>query len=125
MWTYESSTGKMFDADMNLRGSGYSGSPQGKNNPEMQNIPNVGPIPEGDYTMDAPVNSAVHGQYAIPLIPDANNQMFNRDHFLCHGDSVVTPGTASEGCIIQPYRTRIEMWESNDRRIHVQAQVAA
>ena len=69
--------------------------------------------------MDAPIDSFTHGAYAIPLIPDPDNQMFGRDHFLCHGDSLVEPGSASEGCIIMPHQTRVEMWESNDRRLQV------
>lgn len=121
LWTYEQSTGRMLDDDGHLRGIGYSGAAEGKNNISMENEHNVGPIPQGTYTMDGPVDSAVHGPYAIPLIPDLDNEMFGRDHFLCHGDSLVEPGTASQGCIIMPHRTRVEMWESSDRRLLVVA----
>jgi hypothetical protein len=118
-WTYEQSTGAMFDPNGVLVGNGYSGSGAGRNNAEMESIHNVGPIPHGEYTMGEPVTSHVHGPYAIPLAPDIENEMYGRDGFLCHGDSVIAPGTASEGCIIQARDTRIKMWESGDHRLEV------
>jgi hypothetical protein len=119
MWTYEQSTGLMIDPTGMIVGEGYSGGGQGKNNPLMQAIRDVGPIPQGSYTMESPVDSKTHGPYAIHLIPDAENDMFGRDEFLCHGDSIIAPGTASEGCIIQNHETRIKMWESGDHRLQV------
>lgn len=85
----------------------------------MQAVAFIGPCPIGNYTMLAPVNSHVHGPYAIPLAPDSMNEMFGRDHILVHGDSLIYPGTASEGCIIQPHETRVKMWESNDHKLQV------
>jgi len=119
MWTYEQSSGKIFDPSGALAGTGYSGAPEGKNNSLMQAIHNIGPIPIGFYTIEAPIDSAVHGKYAMRLIPDVLNEMFGRDGFLIHGDSVVDPGTASEGCIIQAKNTRVAIWESSDHRLEV------
>jgi hypothetical protein len=118
-WTYEVATGRMFNPLGVLAGEGYSGSPEGKNNPLMQAIHDVGPIPVGFYTMQGPVDSHVHGPYAIPLEPDQLNEMFGRTGFMCHGDSVVEPGNASEGCIIMPHAVRVMMWESSDHRLQV------
>ena len=122
-WTYESGSGAMFDPNGVAVSVGYSGMGEGKNNPAMEGIHNVGPIPQGEYTMGEPVTSHVHGPYAIPLAPDIENEMYGRDGFLCHGDSVVAPGTASEGCIIQSRETRIKMWESTDHRLIVTPKV--
>lgn len=119
MWTYEQSTGRMFDPSGILAGEGYSGSPEGKNNSLMQALSFIGPIPCGWYTMQPPVNSHTHGPYAIALVPDVTNEMFGRDAFMIHGDSVVHPGNASEGCIIQSRATRVTMWESHDTRVLV------
>ena len=119
MWTYEQSTGGMFNPEGELAGTGYSGSPEGKNNTLMQAIHNVGPIPVGWYTLQGPVDSHVHGRYAIPLEPDQLNEMFGRTGFMCHGDSMTNPGDASEGCIIMPHEVRVSMWESNDHRLQV------
>ena len=132
-WTYEQSTGRLFNSDGKLINIGYSGGGcdplnvdhvKGKNNPSMESIHNIGPLPSGGYTMESPVNSHTHGPYAIPLIPDITNEMFGRDAFMCHGDSIVHPGFASDGCIIQsPQAIRVSMWESGDRRINVMATV--
>lgn len=120
MWIYKQSTGEMIDPAAEVISIGYSGKGDGKNNPLMQTVHNVGPIPVGYYTMLSPVNSHVHGPYAIPLEPDDTNDMYGRDSFMCHGDSIIEPGTASEGCIIQPHDTRVKMWESNDHRLEVE-----
>src|SRR5215469_14959261 len=53
-WTYERSSGKMFDPGGMLVGFGYSGIGIGKNNPEAENIEDVGPIPQGIYTIGPP-----------------------------------------------------------------------
>lgn len=119
MWTYGQSTGRMYDPDGELAGEGYSGSLEGKNLSAMQNVHNVGPIPRGWYTMQPPVNSHTHGPYAIALVPDITNMMFGRDAFMIHGDSLVNPGHASEGCIILPHAARVAMWESHDPRVLV------
>lgn len=114
----------MIDPDGKFAGSGYSGAGDGKNNPTFQDVHNVGPIPCGEYTFGEPVNSHVHGPYAIPLHPDIENEMFGRDAFMCHGDSLVDPGSASEGCIIQAREVRVRMWESSDHRLEVMKEMA-
>ena len=102
-----------------LVGMGYSGHEEGKNNPAMQNIPQVGPIPCGGYTINAPFDSATHGPYCLRLEPDTTNEMFGRSGFLMHGDSVVHRGMASLGCIIQLHDVRQQVWKSNDHRLRV------
>ena len=119
MWTYEQSSGKMFNLSGEFFSQGYSGSPEGKNNTLMQAVHNVGPIPLGSYTIEAPVDSKVHGPYALGLMPDSMNEMFGRSGFLMHGDSLVAPGSASEGCIIQPRAARETIWESGDHHLQV------
>ena len=119
MWTWEQSTGKMFNLSGEFYCDGYSGSPEGKNNTLMQAVRDVGPIPIGSYTIEAPVDSKVHGPYALALMPDSMNDMFGRSGFMIHGDSLVAPGTASEGCIIIPRSAREAIWESNDHHLQV------
>jgi hypothetical protein len=129
-WIYEQSTGKLFNPFGALVGTGYSGGGidphnletiKGKNNPAMQDVHKVGPIPCGTYTICAPVNSHTHGEYAMGLTPDVGNETFGRDHFLMHGDSIPHPGFASEGCIIQSHAIRVKVWESGDHRLEVVA----
>lgn len=105
-------------------GTGYSGFEAGKNNPALQNVANVGPIPQGRYTIGKPecVDSpGPHGPFVMRLTPDAANQMFGRDGFLIHGDSIVKPGTASHGCIIMGRLIRNAIAASGDHDLTVVA----
>lgn len=120
-WTYEQATGRLLDPDGEVVGIGYSGMGNGKNNPQFQNVHNVGPIPEGRWLIGTPMNSQTHGPFAMPLVPDPSTQLFGRDAFLMHGDSVHAPGTASQGCIIMARDVRDKVWASNDHELEVVA----
>jgi len=114
MFTYSQSTGEL-KRDGLLVGKGYSGKGSSKNNPKDQNLHGLGPIPRGRYSIGAVILvTAVHGPFVIPLTPDPKNQMWGRDGFLIHGDSVVKPGTASEGCIILDRATRKAIIQAAD-----------
>lgn len=117
-WAYYQASGKLSHdgADVAL---GYSGAGEGKNNPAAQETHNVGPIPRGNYTISGPHDTVTHGPYVLPLTPDPANEMFGRSAFLIHGDSVVHPGTASEGCIIMPRAVREQVWASGDTSLTV------
>lgn len=111
-YVYEQATGRIIareDGLNDLLATGYSGSEAkgGKNNPSAQSEPNVGPIPRGKYSIGEPFTGP--SPFSLRLTPDPANQMFGRDGFLIHGDSVAEPGTASHGCIIlpRPIRERI------------------
>ncbi|HWG19170.1 MAG TPA: tlde1 domain-containing protein [Terracidiphilus sp.] len=119
MWSYQQTAGELFDNDGNLTGTGYSGSPEGKNDPSKQCIPDVGPIPRGSYTIGQPFSSSAHGPFVLPLDPDPANDMCGRSGFLIHGDSIEHPGAASEGCIIMPRPVRESVWNSGDRLLTV------
>lgn len=93
-------------------GFAYSGKGKHKNDPESQNLPNLGPIPEGYYQIGEPHDTVTHGPFVLPLTPDPQNVMFERSHFLIHGDSVQAPGTASEGCIVAPRWIRRDIAKS-------------
>lgn len=119
MWTYHQSSGELYDANNVLAGTGYSGSPAGKNDPSQQDVSCVGPIPRGTYTIGEPFSSSAHGPFCLPLQPDPANQMFGRDGFLMHGDSIEQPGCASEGCVIMPRLVRQNVWGSGDHALSV------
>ena len=117
-WRYEQSTGRMLHDDERVA-IGYSGAGDCKNDPSAQDVHNAGPIPRGTYTIGAPVDTVTHGPYVLSLTPDPANEMCGRSGFLCHGDSVVHPGTASQGCIIMPRLVREQIWNSNDLTLEV------
>lgn len=118
MWTYEQATGRLLQ-DGERIAIGYSGAGEGKNNADMQDVHNVGPIPRGKYSIGEPCDTMTHGPYVLRLTPDADNDMCGRSGFLIHGDSVVHPGTASEGCIIVGRLIRGKIWSSGDRELEV------
>lgn len=118
MWTYDQATGKLTHNGI-YAGNGYSGLAQAKNNPDMEQIPDMGCIPRGHYTVCAPHNSQATGEYTLALIPDFDNEMYGREGFEIHGDSDTHPGQASHGCIILGRAIRETIWESGDRKLEV------
>jgi hypothetical protein len=111
-WTYSQSTGQF--SRNGVVATGYSGAPTARNNPDMQGVHNVGPIPQGRYTIGVPHNTATHGPHVMSLTPNAGTNTFGRAGFLIHGDSVRAPGTASQGCIIMDAATRQKISASGD-----------
>lgn len=118
MWIYEQATGRLLHDDK-LVAIGYSGAGDGKNNPAMQDVQRVGPIPKGKYTISPPHDTPSHGPYVLSLTPAPENEMHDRNGFLIHGDSIAKPGTASQGCIIMPRAAREEIWNSGDTILRV------
>lgn len=120
MWNYHQASG-VLDHDGLIVGVGYSGAPGGKNNPSMQSVPDVGPIPHGEYFIGDPLDTVEHGPHVLPLTPDPANEMFCRSSFLMHGDSLDHPGAASKGCIIMARDVRDRVSNSADNRLTVTA----
>lgn len=119
MWNYTIGTGEMVDAFGEVIGTGYSGSPAGKNNPDMQELHDVGPIPEGLWHIGH--IDTEKGQITIHLSPDTTTDTFGRSGFLIHGDSSAHPGAASEGCIVLPHDVRVAISLSPDKLLYVKA----
>lgn len=119
-WIYEQSTGMFYLSGVG-KGIGYAGAGFGKNNPAAQEIHDVGPLPVGRYTILEPIDTRTHGPYVLWLEPAPTNQMFFRSGFGIHGDSIVAPGTASEGCIVTARATREKIWRSGIRTLDVVA----
>lgn len=122
MWTYAQKTGGLW-CDGKQVGSGYSGCDEGKNDPDMQAVPDVGPIPQGEWLIvGPPVNTPGHGSYVLRLQPAPETETFGRSGFLMHGDSIESPGCASKGCVIMPRATREAVWNSGDTHLEVVAE---
>jgi hypothetical protein len=119
MWNYEQSTG-VLSHDGNEVAEGYSGKGEGKNNPDMQAVHNVGPIPRGVYSIGRPVNDDIVGLYALPLTPFPDVEMFGRSAFYMHGENPATPGASSDGCIVmEPLSVRENIVASGERELVV------
>lgn len=103
---FKQSTGEFFQ-DGTLLAMAYSGHGDGVNNPTVQNIRMVGPIPRGRYTIQPAYVHEHLGPLAMPLVPYSSNEMFMRDGFFIHGDNSKGDRSASEGCIILPHDARV------------------
>lgn len=122
-WTYAQKTGEL-EHDGQPVANGYSGCGEGKNNPELQQVHNIGPVPQGDWTISGPPeNTSEHGPYVLRLTPMPETETFGRTGFLIHGDSKTAPGSASQGCVILPHFVREKVWESGDRDLEVVAEL--
>jgi len=118
MWRWDQSAG-----ELSLNGayvsSGYAGKGRGKNNPALQGVKSVGPIPRGKWKMVAVKNSPNTGPFTIVLVPLPGTDTLGRSEFRVHGDSIKSPGTASRGCIILPRKVRERMWSNPERVLEV------
>jgi len=124
-WTYIQETGEL-QQDGRPVATGYSGAGAGKNNPDLQDVHDVGPIPKGEWTIcGPPISTGEHGPYVLRLHPAQETETFGRSGFLMHGDSKAAPGTASQGCVILPRSVREEVWKSGDRDLKVVGQSPA
>ena len=112
-------SGEMFDSSGTLLDTGYAGKGAAKNDPGKQCVADAGPIPRGSCDIGDGQDHPKLGPLALPLSPDAGNDMCGRTGFFTHGDSVSDPGDASDGCIILKKATRQKIDDSNDRRLRV------
>jgi hypothetical protein len=118
-WKYDQATGAL-SHDGEMIATGYSGAGACMNVPADQNMPFAGPIPQGSYTIGQPVMNGGHlGPYVLPLVPSPANNMFGRDGFFIHGDSVAAPGNASNGCIVFNREWRTLIAQSSDSMLVV------
>jgi hypothetical protein len=108
MFTYSQSTGLMAHNGLVIS-RGYSGNGGGLNNPAFENVPRVGPCPQGRYTIGHAQTEPKLGPVAMVLTPDPVNAMYGRSDFLIHGDNAALDHTASEGCLIFDLGTRVEI----------------
>ena len=118
MWIFTQKTGQIAQ-DAKVVAAGWAGQGKGKNNPDMQDVESIGPLPCGLYTIQAPHDNPHTGPFTMDLIPDPTNQTFGRKDFRIHGAAFKDPELSSEGCIIQARSVRERIWASGDRKLQV------
>lgn len=107
MWTYVQRTGHLYH-DSVLIVTGYSGANEGRNDPAMESVADLGPIPCDLYTIGRAFTHPEAGPFTLRLTPnDGHAGNTERSGFLIHGDNL--SHTASHGCIIVPRPFRLEM----------------
>jgi hypothetical protein len=126
MWRWDQSAGELFRNGAFVS-KGYSGKGRGVNNPSLQGVQGIGPIPAGKWKIVERYDSKNVGPYALVLHAvdatpgDDRHDPTGRGAFRIHGDSIRAPGTASKGCIILPRPVRERIWKSGDRDLEVVA----
>jgi hypothetical protein len=115
MWIYTQINGEL-NHDGVFEGNGYSGKGEGRDNPEMEAAPSVGPIPKGLYHIADSRTSDRLGPIVMDLDPVGHNAL-GRTLFRIHGDNA--RHDASDGCIILGRATREAIATSPDKELTV------
>lgn len=130
MWTYQQVNGWLDLNGVLVSKDCYSGQfPGGFNNPKMEGVENVGPIPAGCYVVGRPDNPPYPGKgpYVMRLMPDPPTRARilalgrNPDSFLCHGKPEPPKDirAGSDGCICADEPTRHRIYQSGDVILYV------
>lgn len=116
MWTYRQTDGELL-RDGAFEGTGYSGTGDGRNNPDAQTTPDVGPIPQGEYSIGAAYDHPQLGPCVMNLDPKLGTDTFGRSLFRIHGDNA--RHDASHGCVILGPAIRHLIRDSGDSDLTV------
>lgn len=106
---FNQTTGVISAEDGTIVTHGWSGNHDGKNNPDKQEIPCLGPLPRGTYAIQP---WEAHHDHLGPMVaflkPDPANEMFGRGDFFIHGpaNDPTKYGQESKGCIVVPREGR-------------------
>jgi hypothetical protein len=114
-WAYRQRDGELLH-NGEFVGTGYSGRGEGRNNPDMEAVPNVGPIPRGRYRIGGARFSQSLGPIVMDLEPVAHDA-HGRSLFRIHGDNA--NHDASHGCIILGPLIRRAIADSGDKTLEV------
>ena len=125
MYSFSISNG-LFRHNGILFGTGWAGQGIGRNNPDAQKMPDIGPLPIGKYTIGKAYDHTLENGYThnlgpvvMDLTPDPANEMFGRKDFRIHGASLLDPARSSEGCIILPRPVREAIDTGIDKDLEV------
>lgn len=115
MFEFSQSTGEMTqNGGAMVDGSKcYSGTGDGRNNPDMEDTPDVGPIPQGKYRIGPAFDGEHMGPMVMRLVPLPGTDMLGRSGFFVHGND--KKNDASHGCIVAPPLVRAAIARSQDR----------
>lgn len=104
-FTYHQATGDMYFGSAKI-GTGHSGRDQGRNNPAMEGVHDVGPLPRNEYEIAAESSHVILGIVAMRLTPVGTGEMYGRAGFFIHAPEL------SEGCIVLDLNTRCTVAEA-------------
>lgn len=119
MWTYQQRNAHgdgELDLDGEFEGTSYSGFEEGRNNPAMEGVANVGPIPRGLYRIGPAYTHPHLGPVVMNLEPVGHDAL-GRTLFRIHGNNKTND--ASHGCIITGRTLREKIDAGADRILRV------
>lgn len=116
MFTYSQSTGILSHGEP--LGKGYAGHGQGLNNPKLEMVHNLGPIPKGVWEIGVWFDDKHLGVCVAALRP-TDQEVYGRGGFFIHGDNKRMNFTASDGCIILDKTLRNAIKASGEKYIKV------
>jgi len=112
---YSQTLGVVTDNDGGFIAKGWAGKGEGKNNPAMQHIHCVGPLPQGVYKMSPwsadgvkmPGHESVGPM--VTMLTQISGETYEREGFFIHGPAVgrASYGQESKGCIVIPHNQRL------------------
>lgn len=106
-FTYIQRSGAMKNEEGIVIAHGWAGNGAGKNNPDMQSVHSVGPLPQGLYKVGPWEEKHGHLGPIVAHLEQVEGETFGRDAFYIHGPSTGSNyGEESKGCIVlpRPYR---------------------
>lgn len=108
--TYSQQTGEIEGADGSLVAVGWAGNGEGKNNPKMQNVRGVGPLPQGVYVVGVWQDHPRLGRMVAPLT-QIEGETYGRSEFFIHGPAkdAAHYGQESKGCVVTPFTGRVKV----------------
>ena len=111
-WTYLVIAGVLSDPRDGHKWLGcYSGHDQGLDNPRLEQVQGIGPIPRGLYRIGEFYDHPHLGPIVAQLHPVGHNA-YGRTGFFIHGDNSHGDQSASHGCIIANRLARIAVRDS-------------
>lgn len=118
MWGFRITTGAVTNNGLKI-GTAYSGHGDGRGNPKLVAVQNVGPIPPGKYKIGPAYGDPHLGPCVMHLDPLPGTEVHGRSLFRIHGDSMTAPGQASHGCVCTAPAVRKAINASQDRILEV------
>lgn len=115
-WTYHQKTGALHNLNGEYIGRGYSGTGVGRDNPELEGVVQLGPIPRGRWLILPAYKHKRLGPVVMNLEPVGHTAK-GRSLFRIHGDNKIND--ASNGCIILSRPLREMITDSGDTTLDV------
>ena len=118
---FSQSTGVVSTDSGAIVGKGWAGNGEGKNNPAMQEVHSVGPLPRGVYSVGQWEENHPGLGPIVAHLTQIQGDAFGRDAFYIHGPAVNPSkyGQESKGCIVLPREYRLAVKARNPDTITV------